>query len=166
MNIDPMSAIPPAVRWKMELEERELERELADRRAEAASAAEAAEQAWLVRQHVFEAVHGYTMDQELQVKAAMAASAEARDVAAPYGSRDRPAVLVDGVEIRPREETVQRSADHHMVVPGQDPGDRAFMLRMVAERDRRLELQRRERAAAEIRELEREVHANWGEISR
>jgi hypothetical protein len=165
VNIDPMASIPPAMRWQMELEERQLERDLEAQRAEAQSAAEAAEQAWLVRQHVFEAAHGYTMDQELQVKAAMAASAEERDTGAAYGSRDRPAVLVDGVEIRPRGESVQRSqAD--VPVPGQDPADRAYMLRMVAEKDRRTELARRERAQAEIRELEREVHANWGEISR
>jgi hypothetical protein len=161
VNIDPMAAIPPAMRWRMEAEERQLERELEAQRAEARSAAEAAEQTWLHQQHIFEATRGYSMDEHREALAAMAAAAEGRDQGAAYGSESRPAVLVGDVELAPRPVAVQRSqAD--VPVPGQDPGDRAYMLRAVAALHERAEIARREAAAAEIRELEREV----GEISR
>jgi hypothetical protein len=143
--------------------ERELEREAAERHARAELAVERAVHA----EKVFLYEHGCTPGEYHSAVAQFQAGREARPPGAEYGSEDRPAVFVGDTEVAPRpEKPARRTADHHMVVPGQDPAGRAFMLRMIAERDERAEIARREAAAAEIAGLEREVRENWGEISR
>jgi hypothetical protein len=160
-----MAAIPPAVRQAMAAEDRKLERELALRPAEVQSAAADAMMAYRAREHAFEHATGRTYAEDRQAQAMAAAAAEGRDQGATWGSPQRPALFVGDVELGPRPEApVQRSAD--APVPRQPEADRAFMARMVAARDERAEIRRRQERHAELAALEAEVRSSWGEISR
>jgi hypothetical protein len=157
--------LPQSWQDKMRADDLAAERELEQRAAEAQDRADLAVERARHAERVFLYEHGCTPGEYHSAVAQFQAGREARPPGAELGSESRPVIFAGDTEVGPRpEKPVRRSAAPP--VPEQDPAGRAFMLRMVAERDRRLELQRRERAAAEIRELEREVSANWGEISR
>lgn len=102
-----------AARAAEEAEERERLRAADERRA----LAEAKLRQWQIDQHAYEAATGHTL---AEVRQGLAAAAEAREAqghwprnpAAEYGSQERPALLIQGDEVRPRIEA-RRS----------DPGD-------------------------------------------
>jgi hypothetical protein len=68
-----------------------------------AEAEDARAQAAAHAARVFEYEHGYSQSEWRQAVSEMAVAAEQRRAGAEYGSAQRAAVLIDGVELRPRE---------------------------------------------------------------
>jgi hypothetical protein len=136
----------------------QLERQ--DRAWTAARMNEAAE-------HAFQFQTGHSSAEYREAMGRIAVAKEARDVTAEYGSATRAAILIDGRELKPREQANR----HHggdsarqdaLLVRAREAGADPLMTRLVAEFDQRQEIRRQAEQRSELARLEADAIAEAG----